>query len=223
MSLAIAFATAHGVVLSADRCICTTLESGKSFMQTRTERKLFLSEDNCGFTYTGDANFEEKPTSFWMERFISRYALLSLRPDAFVKKLCIAFHQLDSDKNVVIIGAGYSDGLPQVYSCGSQSMVMVNHLAKETTGIIFSGENALARNVIDMVPIQKQSFTVPDAIEFVKHVTLTVSNIQRFGQVPVTVSPDCDILAVLPNDARWVIPPVSLGWHYEPDHALPSE
>lgn len=61
MSLVITFATAHGIVMAADRCITTTLVSGKSFVLTDQERKLFLADCGYAFSYTGSSSFDGKP------------------------------------------------------------------------------------------------------------------------------------------------------------------
>lgn len=207
MSLTIAFCTPHGIVVSADRCITTTLESGSSFCRTMKERKLFLTPTGFAFTYAGKSTFSNRPASYWMNRFVSRFSDPNLTVADCTRKLCVAFHSMEPTKNIVIIGAGYENGKPRVYSSSSSKRTLTDHLKGGITCIAFSGETDLAKVIIDAKPLDTKSYTIPDTIDFVKHVTLTVSNIQRFGQTPITVSPDCDTLLIEDGRSRWVDPP----------------
>lgn len=210
MSLAISFCTSHGIVMGADRCITTTLADGKSFCGTTQERKLFLSPTGYGFSYTGASTYRGLPASYWMERLIERFSTPDRDVPGLVMKLCAAFYSLDPQQNTIMIGAGYQDGKPQVYSCASGKRSLTDHLQGKLDCIAYSGETDLARKVIDAVPVDRSSYTIPDAIDFTKHVITTVSNIQRFAPTPVTVSPDCDILVITARGARWVEPPLFL-------------
>ena len=208
MSLAITFCTPHGIVVSADRCITTTLKSGSSFCQTMQERKLFLAPMGFAFTYTGDSTFRNRPASYWMNRIVSRFSNPNLTVADCTRKICIAFHSMEPTKNIVIIGSGYENGEPRVYSSNSSKRILTDHLKGDITCIAFSGETDLAKAIIDAKPVDTKSYTIPDAIDFVKHVTLTVSNIQKFGQTPVTVSHDCDVLVIEASRSLWIDPPV---------------
>ena len=210
MSLALVFCTCHGIIMSADRCITTTLSSGASFCATMSERKLFLSNNNFGISYTGVASFEGLPASYWVQKFMSRFDKLHLSLKDYVLKLCKAFKKLSPNANVIINGCGYQDDKPCVYSCSSKNLSFADFLAERKTAIVVSGENDLALAIIDALPIDHQKYTVTDAIEFVKHVNLTVSNIQRFAQAPITVSPQCDVLLLTSNDAKWIVQPPSM-------------
>ena len=207
MSLIMSFCTPHGIVMGADRCITTTLTSGSSFCHSVQERKLFLAQNGFGFSYCGNSTFRDLPASYWMNRLIQRFSSLDLNVADFTLKLCLAFHVLDPVQNIIIIGSGYQHGKPQVYSANSTKRELIDHLNGQNTCISFAGESDLARTIIDAKPIDRKRYTIPDAIDFTKHVILTVSNIQKFAQTPKTVSPDCDILVILDARSQWIEPP----------------
>lgn len=210
MSLVISFCTNHGIIMSGDRYITTTLKTGSSFCQTENEQKVFLSKKCYGFACAGSYTFKRKPASYWMERFIHRFDSMNLSLIQYLQKLKTAFYQLDNSVNIIIIGCGYDGLIPLVYSSSSFAKELTNHLEQNDTCIAFAGENGIAQKIIDMLPLDHTSYTLYDAVEFVKHVTLTVSNIQRFAQTPVTVGKDCDILCLTPQKADWIVRPPTL-------------
>ena len=209
MSLTIAFCNSHGIVMAADRFITTTVD-GASFCGTTTEQKLFLSPEGFGFTYAGTSTFRNHPASYWMDRFIERFSHLNLNVHDYVQNLCTAFHFLDKSQNIIIIGAGCTNGTNHVYSSNSISRIIVNHLYESETCISVSGENDLALRIIDTYPINRNVFTTVDMVDFVRHVILTASNIQKFAQRPITISPECDVLLITSKMSKWVIPSPNL-------------
>lgn len=208
MSLALAFYNNNGIVMSADRRI-TTIVDDSSFPLTDNEQKIFLSTEGYGFAYVGSSKFRDRPTSYWMRRFIGEYSCKGLSVSQFLVKLCKTFYLLDKTKNVSIIGVGIENNKNQVYSIGSYEMNLADHAADGKCNIIFSGEKEIARNIIDMYPIDKSLFPISDMIDYVKHVTLTASNIQKFAQMQQTISKDCDILAITNKSSKWVATPPS--------------
>lgn len=209
MSLIMAFCTTHGIIMSGDRCITTTLDNKKSFCSTMSERKLFLSKKGFGFSYAGSSTFRNKPASYWMERFIMRFDGLDISLYEYVKKLSVAFHTLDNSRNIILVGCGYQNLNPCVYSVGSSNLTLVDHI-KDGTCIAFAGESNLARTIIEILPLDQKSFTLHDAIQFVQHVTLTLSNAQRFAQTQMTISPKCDILKITAANSEWITRPSSM-------------
>lgn len=145
-----------------------------------------------------------------MERFIHRFDPMNLSLIQYLQKLKTAFYQLDNSANIIIIGCGYDGLTPLVYSTSSSAKELTNHLGEVDTCIAFAGESDIAKKIIDMLPLDRTSYTLYDAVEFVKHVTLTVSNIQRFAQAPVTVGKDCDILCITDQKAEWIVRPPTL-------------
>lgn len=212
MSLAISFCTCHGIIMSADRCITTTLSDGKSFCATMSEQKLFISKNGYGFSYTGASTYKGKPASYWMDRFICYLDRSNLTLSQYLESLSSKFRYLDNTKNIIIIGCCFHNNAPMVYSISSASGTLTDHLSHADTCIAFSGESNIAKQIIDMLPIDYKSYTLFDAIEFVKHVTLTTSNIQKFALTPITVSPTCDILKITNSGINWVVEPISAGY-----------
>ncbi|MBQ6756791.1 MAG: hypothetical protein IJP43_07640 [Oscillospiraceae bacterium] len=207
MSLIMSFCTSHGIVMGADRCITTNLASGESFISTMHERKLFMTSNGFGIAYAGSSTFKDRPASYWIERFIPKLSVRSRSVSDLVYRLCLAFHRLDPDKSIIIIGSGYKDGNPQVFSCNSSKLKSCDHLNGKNDCIAFAGEVNLARCIIDAVPIARNTYTTLDAVDFIKHVILTTSNIQKFGQIPITVSPECDLLYIGEKISKWIEPP----------------
>ena len=199
MSLAIALSTAHGIVMAADRYITATV-NGQSFCKTTNAQKVFLCKNGYGFCYTGNANFRGCPSSYWMEKFIDRFGSLNLNVPNFVRKLCIAFYSLDKSQNIILIGAGYENDVPVIYSCNSSKRLLSEH---PLGSAVYSGETDIAKAVIDTKPCNRGDYTLPDAIDFVRHVIMSTSNIQRFGNVAVTVGPNCDILLISKDKSCW--------------------
>ena len=185
MSLIMAFCTTHGIIMSGDRCITTTLDNKKSFCSTMSERKLFLSKKGLRFDGLDISLYE------------------------YVKKLSVAFHTLDNSRNIILVGCGYQNLNPCVYSVGSSNLTLVDHI-KDGTCIAFAGESNLARTIIEILPLDQKSFTLHDAIQFVQHVTLTLSNAQRFAQTQMTISPKCDILKITAANSEWITRPSSM-------------
>lgn len=213
MSLCLAFSNANAVVMSADRRVMTTVgtsskgEQIKYFLQTDNEKKLFLCPKNRGLAYAGSSNLSDNtPISFLIEQLLKLPDLENLSLSDFLSTMleCIAWN-LASSSNTVLIAADYSGSCPIILSGNTSDRTIHNHLC-ETSGnppFVFSGENDLAKTVVEAVPTDRATFPVVDMISYVRFVTATVSEIQRFGQVPQTVSRDCDVLILTPDGAYW--------------------
>ena len=143
-----------------------------------------------------------------MAQFVDRFSSSELSVQACLQILRAQFLSLSHSEKLILIGCGYQDGCFHVHSCNLIYEKIVDHLEKSRTCIAFSGEQELAKGIIDAVPIDRSWYTIPDASAFIQHVILTVSNIQRFGQTPITVSPDCDLLYIGAGGSRWLIPPL---------------
>ena len=73
-------------------------------------------------------------------------------------------------------------------------------------GITYSGENKFAEWIInnEIAPFEYSKFTMQDATNLLCFINKTISGLMYYGQHEITVSRECDVLAIYPNKAHWV-------------------
>lgn len=192
MSFAFASCNEYGIVISADHCITSTLSQGQQYTATSTGKKLFLTPQGYGITYTGCASVDGVPTPVIIQRTLSELdadmTLLDLFQQ-FTDKMAALLKE-----NIIFIAAGYQDGEQYVFSSSTQDPKVTRFAAT-----CFSGESTLGKALLDLLPIPYSDLTLQDHINLHRFITSTIAGLQSFSQQIPTVSADCDILVIGPE------------------------
>ncbi len=213
MSVALSFYNKHGITVCADRRIITCVNANEntkdSFVLTDSEQKLFSIMDKFALTFSGTASFRGVPTSFIICDYIDRFNLTSLTPSELILSLAKyihGFHCNDND-NCVLILSGYHAGSPFIFSTGTQSPSVNTHIDQSVlSSLAYSGESNILDVFLksDSVKYDYGNFTMQDAVDFLRFLVRTTSEWQRFQQGIQSVSPECDIICITPNNLCWV-------------------
>lgn len=208
MSLCITLHNAHGIIMSADHMICSTINKDEKtyrYQSSETEQKLFLIENKYGLSYSGDSNIGATPVSAFLENYIDSNSISASSPSDWLFKLAQTCNKLlEPNQNIVFILSGYY---------GSEKFIATtNTLNPEITfyenemDIIYSGESRFVSHLIsaDIIKFDFAKFTLQDSINFLRFLNKTISGLMHFGQYLPTVSETCDVLAILPNKTYWV-------------------
>ncbi len=208
MSLALAFYNHHGIIMCADKLITATYNrSGINYEihQSSTEDKLFLIENQYGLSYAGTASIDNGPISAVIEKYIKLNPLADEDPLNWLLILATYFkNKMKESDNTIFTLCGYYHGERIMISSNTKNPEI--NIYSGTAGITYSGENDYVSHLIssDLVHFDYTKFTMQDSIDFLRFVVSTVSGLMRFGQCLQTVSDECNILAIHPNEAYWV-------------------
>mgnify|MGYP005762464573 CR=1 FL=1 len=213
MSLAISFYNSHGIVMSADRRITTTINktaaTKESFLLTDTEQKLFRLSEQCGLSVTGSFSFNGLPVSSIINSYIFNHDVEKETPSQYLLYLAEYIknlHNSDSD-NCILILSGYRNTIPFVFSCGTSKLSVCNHIEEGSKhAVVYSGESDLLGILLNSkgFSYDYSKFTLCDVINFSRFMTKTVAGLQRYQQRIQTVSDDCDILCFTPHKSLWI-------------------
>lgn len=208
MSLCITFYNSHGIIMSADHMICSTIEKNNApytYQGSKTEQKLFLIENKYGLTYSGVSNIYSTSTSAFLEEYINLHPILEGSPSDWLLDLAQKCKEsLNSSGNMIFILAGYY--------CSKRFIVTTNtrepklNFQTDKSGLLYSGENEFLSHLInsDIVTFKYSKFTLQDAADFLRFLTQTVAGLMHYGQYLPTVSKTCDVLALRPNETHWL-------------------
>lgn len=209
MSLAMALYNHHGIVMSADKLITSTIKDGEKEIQyTRpsTEQKLFLIEEKYGLSCTGTASINGIPISAILEKYFVENSIQNLDIDTWLLNLANHFHaQLDgTTNNIIFIICGYQNNHRIIASTNTLKPSIT--LFTSEASLTYSGENQFVDLLINspIIPFEYSKFTMQDSVDFLCFLNETVANLMHFGQYSPTVSKECDILAIYPNKSYWV-------------------
>lgn len=207
MSLATAFYNHHGIVMCADKLVNATVfaEPPYQLHQSNTEQKLFLVENKYGLSYTGTASINSVPTSAIIEEYLSSNKIEDNQPKDWLLQLANGFKsRLSETENIVFILCGYFKGKKFIITTNTKEPNVES--IKALSGILYSGENKFVDYLINskLIAFDYSKFTMQDSINFLRFLNNTVSGLMYFGQILPTVSNDCDILAIYPNETHWI-------------------
>lgn len=211
MSLAISFYNSHGITMSADRRIVTTVNRPtgikESFVLTDTEQKLFQLSEQCGLSITGSFSFNEIPLSSIINSYILSHDVEQVQPAEYLLSLAEyikKLHNSDCD-NCILILSGYRNTNPFILSSNTLNPSVHQHIEQGPT-ITYSGENNLLGILLNSegFAYDYSGYTLQDSINFSKFMIRTVANLQKYQQTIQTVSEDCDVLCITPNKSQWI-------------------
>lgn len=208
MSLCITFYNAHGIIMSADHMVCSTIEKDGTpytYQSSNTEQKLFLIENKYGLSYSGTSNIGSLPVSSFLEEYIKSHPISENPPGDWLLALVQECKELLKPlQNVVFILAGYYCSERFVVTTNTTDPKL-NFIANES-GLLYSGENEFVSHLINsnIIAFEYSKFTLQDAADFLRFLNKTVAQLMHYGQFLPTVSDTCDILALLPNESHWL-------------------
>lgn len=208
MSLAITFFNTHGIIMSADNLITSTIIKGGSpytFQSSQTEQKLFLIENKYGLSYTGTSSIDGVPLSSILEMYIKDNPINDMNPEEWLLKLAENTKNISkSYQNVIYILAGYYQHEQLIITTNTINPEV--HVNKKQSGLLYSGESNFLQMLIDSdtIAFDYAIFSLQDAADFLRFLNKTVAGLMHFGQYLPTVSENCDLLAILPNESYWL-------------------
>lgn len=208
MSLCITFYNSHGVIMSADNMICSTIEKGHSpytYQGSTTEQKLFLIENKYGLTYSGTSSIGSTPASAFLEEYINSHPVLENSPNEWLFDLAHKCNELlEPSQNIIYILAGYYNSERFVVTTNTKEPKL--DFQTNESGLLYSGETEFISHLInsDIIAFDYSKFTLQDGADFLRFLNKTVSGLMRYGQYLPTVSDTCDVLAILPNETHWL-------------------
>lgn len=209
MSLVISFNNHHGIVMSADKLVTSTYAKDNqpcTIHGSCTEQKLFLVENKYGLSYTGTSSVDNIPISALIEEYISQHSVNN-NPPIWLLEMANYFHlkmEQIENANCVFIFCGYHNDSQFVLTTNTMNPEVTDSTEKHC--LIYSGESILLDHLInsDLIAFDYSKFTMQDSVDFLRFLNETVSGLMYFGQILPTVSKECDILAIYPNETRWV-------------------
>lgn len=207
MSLATSFYNHHGIIMCADKLVNANIFTDPPYElhQSHTEQKLFLIENKYGLSYTGTASIKNVPTSAIIEEYLLSNKIENNHPKNWLYQIANNFKsKLSETQNIIFILCGYIKGQQFVMSASTQEPNV--EFASSSSGILYSGESKFIDHLIcsKLIAFDYEKFTMQDSINFLRFLNNTVAGLMYFGQVLPTVSKDCDILAIYPNETYWV-------------------
>lgn len=194
--------------MSADNMITSTITKDGvpyHFQSSQTEQKLFLIENKYGLSYTGTSSVDGVPLSSILEMYIKDNPINDMNPKEWLFKLAeYTKNLLKPSQNVIYMLAGYYQS-EQLLMSNSTNIPLVN-ISNDSSGLLYSGESKLLSLIINssIIEFEYGIFTLQDAADFLRFLNKTVSGLMHFGQYLPTVSENCDLLAILPNEAYWL-------------------
>ena len=207
MSLAIALANQHGIVMSADKRVTLTVtntESGESdsFVATDNEQKIFVTKSGHGIAYAGNSVLKDGScTSEIIETKIR-----DMQPKKIKEELYVIMNELmehDKEATVFLIIAGIEDSKRHIYSMNSIANTIIENTDANGLGYTYLGEPKLASEIIDMVKHDRNNLPLQDIINYLRFVNYTIAKIQYYGTTNQTVSEDCNILVIRNDTTTW--------------------
>ena len=214
MSLAIALANQHGIVMSADKRVTLTVtntESGESdsFVATDNEQKIFVTKSGHGIAYAGNSVLKDGScTSEIIETKIR-----DMQPKKIKEELYVIMNELmehDKEATVFLIIAGIEDSKRHIYSMNSIANTIIENTDVKGLGYTYLGEPKLASEIIDMVKHDRNNLPLQDIINYLRFVNYTIAKIQYYGTINQTVSEDCNILDIRNDTSTWQYSPYIL-------------
>lgn len=208
MSLCITFYNEHGIIMSADNMVCSTIEKDNSpytYQGSKTEQKLFLIEDKYGVSYSGASNIYAASTSAFLEEYITSHPIIEVPPSEWLLELAQKCNNLlNPSQNMVFIMAGYYHSEKFVVTTNTKEPKL--NFQTNNSGLLYSGESEFISHLInsDIIAFEYSKFTLQDGADFLRFLNKTVSGLMHYGQYLPTVSDTCDLLAIRPNETRWL-------------------
>lgn len=204
MSLAVALYNHHGIVMCADKLVNTKIEDQMIHLSF-TEQKIFLVEGKYGLTYTGNASIGTVPVSAVLKNYFRTNEIGESDPYNWLLNLAIYFNnQMPEDSNIIFIFCGYYNNKQFVITTNTSAPEITT--MNDSSGLLRSGEVEFAAHITDspLISFDYEKFTIQDAIYFTKFLNETVATMMNYGIYFPTVSKECDILVIQPNDIHWV-------------------
>lgn len=209
MSLAMAFQTYEGIIMSADKMIISTYEDSNKMLKTigmpPTKQKLFLIEEKYGLSYTGTSSINAIPLSVLLQEYFIKNPIGTSAPDEWLLKLAIYFqNKLSNGKNIIFIMCGYYNN--EQFTISTNTLDSSISKYDKNPRITYSGENEFVEWIINnkIAPFEYSKFTMQDATDLLCFINKTIYNLMYYGQHEITVSRECDVLAIYPNKSHWV-------------------
>lgn len=208
MSLCITFYNAHGIIMSADNMVCSTIEKDNApytYQSSETEQKLFLIENKYGLSYPGTSSIGSTTISAFLAEYINSHPVLENPPMDWLLDLAQKCNELlESSKNIVFILAGYYHSERFVVTTNTKEPKL--NFQTDKSGLLYSGESKFVSHLINsnIIAFEYSKFTLQDAADFLRFLNKTISGLMRYGQYLPTVSSTCDTLAILPNESYWL-------------------
>lgn len=208
MSLCITFYNAHGIIMSADHIVCSTIEKDNApytYQGSNTEKKLFLIENKYGLSYSGASNIGDISISAFLEEFIKSNPILENPPSEWLLLVARKCKDLLSpDQNMIFILSGYYRSERFIVTTNTKEPTLI--FQTKESGLLYSGESKFVSHLINskIIAFEYSKFTLQDAADFLRFLNKTISGLMYYGQYLPTVSSTCDVLAILPNESRWL-------------------
>ncbi|WKY45976.1 hypothetical protein Q5O14_07740 [Eubacteriaceae bacterium ES2] len=206
MSLAIAIPTHHGIMMSADRRIMTTVYNEKSndtFLYSDSERKLFILPCGYGLSYVGASTIDGVPLSSIMDEYIACFSSTPPEPQSSLLEIATHIQNLISDSTFsILVMCGYFENEKFVFSINTNVLEVKEHPNLNT--LIYSGDSDILSTLINNFKYDYQKFNLADAYSFITLLNKTTASFQHFQQRAQTVSEDCDVLLITPKSTKWV-------------------
>lgn len=206
MSLILSFPTHHGIVMTADNRIITSVygeESTQTFLKTDNEQKIFLLKNGFGLSYCGSSVKKNVPISAIIESLNEKLDYSRYTPESLLTYIATYINNLDSSQSTTFIMSGYKFDKCFVLSIET-SQLQIRKLGTGT--VAFAGECDMLYSLLNdpKYKYDYEKFNLQDAIDFLTLLNRTVANFQHFQQQPQTVSEDCDVLVIKKTSSYYI-------------------
>lgn len=205
MSLALVFANRYGIVMSADRRLLVSLESGnEQMLLTEHASKLFLSTHHRGFSYTGASDLDGGiPTSTIIEATLRETAQKALTIAEELSAVKSSLLKYAGERNVILFAAGQENGHNVALTTNLIHSAITNYCEESECCVAFSGAVDIVRPLVDALPNLRDKFPLPEAVSYLKFLTRSVASLQHYSVTPQTVGLECDVLVIQNGMASW--------------------
>lgn len=211
MSLIVVGYSHHGIVVTSDKRITTTVKTSKEgepekyevFPLTDTEKKTFIFPHGVSISYCGQSDINGSPISFVIETFIRNCQLKD--PHEIANAFLGHLHKLNPAANTRFFVSGYSGSRRVVIEGYTNTNKLKNHIDSDThAGFSWMGMTDTATSLIKNNDIAFSSLSLQDFIDLSIFLVQATAKMMRFSRTAKTVSENYDSLIITPDGYKWL-------------------
>lgn len=211
MSLIVVGYSHHGIVVTSDKRITTTVKTSKEgepekyevFPLTDTEKKIFVFPHGVSISYCGQSDINGFPISYVIETFIRNCILKD--PNEIANAFLSHLQKLNPAANTSFFVSGYSGTRRVVLEGHTDKKELKNHIHKDDlSGFAWMGMKDTATSLITNNDIAFSSLSLQDFIDLSIFLVQATAKMMRFSRTAKTVSENYDSLIITPDGYKWL-------------------